>query len=152
MENKQLLGSFSGIIAGFIMGIVVSIANVLDVTAYNIIEIASSIFSQEALKSPGIVWLIIGWVIHLTVAMVYGVIVYYILQVSGAEYRLLKGLLIGAIAWLGNFVIIAPIINVNFIANLDGFGLFFSFGLHLLFGAIIARLILWMDSRVEGLS
>lgn len=140
--EKVINGSLSGIIAGIVMGIAVSIANVLNVTAYHSIEIAGGIFIQEVLESPGILWIIVGWLSHLVIAMALGITLCYIYYFTGAGYALLKGLLFGGFTWLLNLGIIAPLINYNIMERLDSLDLLFSFGLHLLFGIITAWLLI----------
>lgn len=123
--EKVINGSLSGIIAGIVMGIAVSIANVLNVTAYHSIEIAGGIFIQEVLESPGILWIIVGWLSHLVIAMALGITLCYIYYFTGAGYALLKGLLFGGFTWLLNLGIIAPLINYNIMERLDSGFTFF---------------------------
>ncbi len=140
--NRFLVGCYSGIIAGIIMGIIVSIANMLNLTSYHSIKIAAGIFLQEVFLSPGLLWTVIGWVVHLQIAIIYGVIINYLLQLSGSEYCLQKGLFVGGFSWLFDLGIVAPVIGYNIMTNLNASDLLFSFVLHLFFGTFTAWLIM----------
>lgn len=140
--NKPLYGVAAGLGAGLIIGIISNVLYSLDLCGLCLVVQTRGMFAPDDV----LVWSLLGWVGHLMMGLILGVVFYYVLYFTGREYALLKGAVFGAIVWY---------VNIGFISRMVGYfptapravHLLMLLGYHLLFGLITAGFLLRLLQR-----
>ena len=130
MENKWLLGAFSGILAGLVSGLLGIVLTGLGITKANFPTILATVIRPSDTTTT----LALGWLAHLALAGLVGTVFVYLFRWSNQKFALIKGLAFGVILWaLGlGLAIIEP--NVTALHTLSSVGylalnIFFGFSL-----------------------
>jgi len=138
--DKIVSGGLAGLISGIVVGVLISFLHGLGLTGYNAVNIAGGVFMQQVLVNPSPVWLAIGWAAHLVISVTSGVILAALLNYSGFDYAVLKGIMFGGLLWLFSFGVVAPLLGYTLLPLLSPLDLLVSFFRHLLFGALASAL------------
>ncbi len=99
MDKNDLLtpGAISGIIGALLQDSFGSILKSLHVTDRIFVDFAKILVLSHT--THGLLSFIIGWVAHLTIGAVFGVIYSYMIKFSTKNYFLFKGLGLGILSW-----------------------------------------------------
>ncbi len=146
--DKVVAGGAVGTVAGIMGGIISRVLFGLNVGKLCLVEIGRGIFFQK--EMPGITdsfsWHVLGWVAHLAMSIMLGIVFVYLLHYTGRDYALLKGAMLGVIVWYVNIGIISPL-AVYTPLPLDAFSLLLMLAYHVIFGLISAWLIVWWEKK-----
>jgi FtsH-binding integral membrane protein len=132
----------AGLGAGLVVGVISHGLYILGICQLCLIAIGGGFFARRMLaKTAAPVWTILGWIDHLLVSMVLGVILVYILHYSGRDYALIKGAIFGAVVWLVTIGIISPL--AGYIPpSPQAIDLAILLAYHILYGILAAWLLL----------
>lgn len=148
--DRVIAGSAAGLVAGIVFGIAVHLLHTAGLTEYSSIRIAGGVFTQQYMTDPlSAGMLAVAWSSHLVISMTVGVALAYSLSLTGRDFGVLKGVLLGGFVWLFNFGIMAPLLEFELLPPMNYSDLAFSLGRHLLFGALAAALLLHIFDRAE---
>ena len=106
-----------------------------------LINIGGGVFTRNMLtEAAPLAWKAVGWLVHLTVSMLLGAILAYVLHYTGKDFALLKGGMFGSVIWLFTIGGISPLAEYTlpFPRPLD---LVILLGYHALFGMMVAWLL-----------
>ena len=139
--DKIIAGSLVGLGAGIVIGIISFGLYMLNICQMCLIAIGGGVLWQEMLVSNApLSWILIGWITHLIISGLLGVFIIYVLYLTGWDFALLKGLLIGTAFWF---------IDIVFISSLAGYisrtanpvDLLIILAYHMLYGILAAWLL-----------
>ncbi len=99
MRDTYTIGVIAGLISSAILSLFVGFARLLGLKFITVSETAASIILNNHLTDTPIGFLV-GYVAHFTLGAIFGIIVAYSLRLTGKDFYLLKGIGIGAMAWL----------------------------------------------------
>ncbi len=139
--DRVVAGSMAGMASGFLTGAISNIMYLLGVCTLSMNAIGGGMFTREMLSvNAPLSWQLLGWVTHLIVSSMFGVILVYILVFTGRDYAILKGLLFGSAAWFVAISLVSPL--AGFVPrNANPVDLFIMLGYHVLFGVFAAWLL-----------
>lgn len=141
IKDKITLGAAAGILANLITSIIDIVLYKLNINKFIHFHIAASAYFpvRDVNTLPA---LIIGGISDFTVAAVFGVIIVYILFLTGTDYFYVKGLMVSLLYWL---LLYGMILRLN-IARIDptdpGTNL-----VHLATHIILGLLISWIVTK-----
>ena len=108
--DKPVLGAKAGLLSGVIVGTVSAVLNVLGVCQLCLIKTGGGFFAREMITSNEItLWTFLGWVNHLIISIILGIIWVYFIYYTGKDYAVVKGLILGIIFWMINYSFISPL-------------------------------------------
>ncbi|HZK24152.1 MAG TPA: DUF6789 family protein [Oscillospiraceae bacterium] len=138
--DKVVSGGIAGGIAGLLVGLLSKILSKVKLCQLCLIKIGGGLSNQAMLaENSALLWQVIGWLSHLLISMVLGIIFLYLLHYTGKEYILLKGVMFGAVVWLVDITIISPLLG--FIpARSRPLDLLILLAYHIIFGYLAAVL------------
>ena len=139
--DKVTAGGLAGLGAGIVTGAISSIFYSLGICRLCLIGIGGGIFRQQMLtEEVGLSWIIMGWVTHLLISSLLGVLMIYLLALTGTRYIVFKGLLYGAAVWFVAISLISPL--AGYIPRgANPVDMAIILGYHMLFGVVAAWLI-----------
>jgi hypothetical protein len=139
--DKVAAGGLAGLGAGIVAGAVSHILFALGICRLCMIAIGGGLFRQQMLtEGMGLSWNIIGWVNHLLISSLLGVLMIYLLVLTGRKYILLKGLLYGAAVWFVAIELISPLAGYIPPAP-NPVDMAIMLGYHMLYGVVAAWLL-----------
>lgn len=146
--HNTAAGAVTGFVAGMATGLISTGLFLMDICQLCLIRIGGGLFMRSMLTETSLAWTVIGWLSHLTVSIVLGVILAYILSFTGKDFALLKGAIFGAVVW---------VVTIGFISPLAGYisarpspgDIILVFVYHVLFGLIAAWLLVRYSDVAE---
>ncbi|EEG78068.1 hypothetical protein [Dethiobacter alkaliphilus] len=147
--DKTAAGAGAGFVSGLVIGLISIVLFITSVCELCLINIGGGIFMRQMLTQNALpVWQALGWLVHLSVSVVLGIILAHILSVTGKDWALLKGAIWGAVIWL---------ITIGGVSPLGGYitvpprpeDIFLLFAYHVLFGLLAAWLLVRFGSISE---
>ncbi|MCK8818008.1 hypothetical protein MWH28_11635 [Natroniella sulfidigena] len=140
INDKFLLGIIAAILASIPLNIIEYIGHQLNFNHYTIWDIATSLYFPEIDAPYGF---IIGLVTHYITIGLLGVIVVYLLYLTGTDYYLIKGLAVSLAAWILVFgiVIHTPLVTLEPITTAE-------YMFHLILHAIFGPLTAWVALKL----
>ncbi len=99
MTDKVLVGSLAGMFGALVSAILAFALNSLKITSIKMFFFDSVIFLPNNAATT-LIGSIYGFVIHLFIGGIIGVIFAYFLPYTGDDYLIYKGIFLGAISWL----------------------------------------------------
>ena len=140
--DKTAAGAAAGFAAGLVIGLISTVLNKTGICELCLINIGGGMFTRTIMVATApAVWQVIGWLVHLTLSIVLGVILAYIIHFTGKDFALLKGAIFGAVIWVVDIGIISPLAGYM-VASPQPVDLLFLFSYHVLFGLLVAALLL----------
>jgi hypothetical protein len=139
--DKVTAGGLAGLGAGIVAGAVSQILFALGICRLCMIAIGGGLFRQQMLPQDApLIWTIMGWVNHLVVSSLLGVLMIYLLVWTGRKYILLKGVLYGAAVWFVAISLISPL--AGYIPpSPNPVDMAMILGYHMLYGVVAAWLL-----------
>ncbi len=136
--DRAAAGGLAGIVSGIIVGFISFALHLLGICRICLISIGGGMFRQEMLGvTAPMSWLLLGWVTHLIISSLLGIMLVYILVFTGREHALWKGLLFGSAVWAVDIMFVSPL--AGFVPlNANPIDLFIVLGYHMLFGILVA--------------
>lgn len=151
--DKALSGALAGLAAGLIIGIVSFGLYTLNICRLCLVAIGGGLFTQQMLpQGTTFIWLLLGWVDHLVMSMILGIILVFILHYTGRDYAIVKGAIYGAIVWYFAIGIIAPLAGFT-PPSPRAADLLVLLAYHLVFGMLAAWLMVrfgtWKAEKIK---
>ncbi len=132
--------------AGVLGGSISHLLYISGILGVDLIAIGGGLFRREMLpQNSPLAWVLMGWITHLIISSLLGVLISYILYIAGRDFALWKGLLTGVAAWFVGIALIAPL--AGYISATAGpADIWALLGYHLLYGVLTA----WLLVRYAG--
>jgi hypothetical protein len=129
------------------IGVISNVLYILNVCEVCLVAIGGGFARQRMLgEAEGFAWFVLGWVDHLLISMLFGIILSYILHYTGRDYAILKGAFFGAVLWLLGIAMISPL--AGYIppspSALD-LGILLAY--HIIYGLLVAWLLVRFTRR-----
>ena len=116
-----MVGSIAGLAGAFSSGITVLFLNMIGMGSNKLLFLNASIFLKEGVANTTL-GLFYGFILHLLVGSIIGIVFMYFFPHTGRDYLFFKGLLLGGIAWLFIGGVLGTILNSAIKDSLfDGF-------------------------------
>jgi hypothetical protein len=146
--DRSLNGGAAGLIAGAVVGALSLLFYTLGVCNLCLVAIGGGLSNKNMLaRTVAPAWTILGFLDNLIISLILGVVLAYILHFTGSKHAILKGMGFGAVVWLIDIVIIAPL--AGYIPKSpQPLDLAILLGYHLLFGSLTAFLIIRLSKNL----
>lgn len=107
MKDKLFSGAVAGVIASGIVATLSYILKYFGLYKYTYIDIAASLLYSHDQKGT-LIWNLVGWLNNFIIGIILGIILVYIMALTGKDYGLLKGSIFGLVWWFVLTVVIQP--------------------------------------------
>ena len=99
MKDRVIVGGLAGMAGSLSSAVYVFILNLADIGSKKLFFLNASIFlTDEAAKT--LAGNIYGFIIHLLVGAIIGMVFLYFFPATGDDYLFIKGMLLGGVSWL----------------------------------------------------
>lgn len=139
MKDKLFTGAVSGFIGAGVVGLISDLLERTGISDFSYMDIAGSLVLPQSIHGT-FTWMLVGWLNNFIIGIILGIVLTYILAMTGKDYGIFKGALFGVIWWF----IVSVIIQPNFFdwGRIDNFGhLAVCFFRDVLFGIIASYII-----------
>jgi uncharacterized membrane protein YagU involved in acid resistance len=140
--DRLVGGAATGLGAGLAIGFISNVLYILNVCKLCLVAIGGGFARQRMLgEAEGFAWFVLGWVDHLRISMLFGIILAYVLHYTGLNYVLLKGAFFGAVLWLLGIAMISPL--AGYIPpSPSPLDLSIMLAYHIIYGLLVSRILI----------
>ncbi len=145
-SDRLVAGGLAGAVAAFVQYVSCTIAKATGITDRTFKDFAAVIVTFK--DYPGILGFIVGFIAHLIVGVMLGIIFVYIIMLTSNRYLYIKGLGYGAVCW---FLLsgLGTIFKLPMLKDIPPFAALSTLMGSLIYGAVIAYTLKLLEKKTN---
>ncbi len=147
-RDHVITAIIAGLVASPVSQAFMSILSSLGLSRVTCLLLAISLFGKATIAGPAD--LLLAWVSHILISVVFALGLVVLLAVTGFDYLLIKGAAYGAAVWFLALALVVPALKVPIIPKLDVASELSLLGHHLLWGMVVAGTASRLNSRLRS--